>query len=156
MRTRRLALIGTLMALVGCRALASASPSLPPGTIPFEVTGTWERCHPMGACKYTIEISTPVGSSTVELVRLNGVGDAGQLVAEAGLPATLAPGPHDVTVRSTMYGDTIEPNGDQTALGEEARCTTSFAVAPGETSVHVAVALVPQQCTVTVSMDTAP
>lgn len=156
MHTRRLALIGTLVTVVGCRAFASAAPSLPPGTIPFEVTGTWERCHQMGACKYAIEISTRVGSSTVELVRLNAVGDAGQLVAEEGLPSKLSPGPHELTVISTMYGDTIEPNGEQAVLGEEARCTTSFAVAPGETSVHVFVALVPQQCTVTVSMDTAP
>lgn len=138
-----------------CQTLAKPSPSLSEGTVSFDVTGTWQRCHQMGACKYTIEIRRQGGSSTTELVRLNALGSEGQLIVEDSFPGTLAPGPHEVVVLSTMYGDTIEPNGEQTSLGEEARCESAFEVAAAETSVHVVVTLVPGICTVTVSMDIA-
>ncbi len=106
----------------------------------------------MGACRYTIELTTSEGATAVELVRLNAVADRGDLVAEDGLPVKLAPGPHRFVVQSMMYGDTIEPNGEQTVLGEEARCETTFDLQPGLMEVHVDVRLVPQSCTITISM----
>ena len=152
---RRGAFLAILVVVGACQTLGKPSPSLSEGTVSFDVTGTWQRCHQMGACKYTIEIKRQGDSATAELVRLNAPGDEGQLIVEDPFPATLAPGPHEVVVLSTMYGDTIEPNGEQTSLGEEARCETAFEVAAAETGVHIVVALVPGTCTLTVSMDSA-
>lgn len=156
MIARGLALLAILGSAVACQTFADASPSPAPAAAKFEINGTWQRCHQMGACRYSVELTTPNGASTVELVRLDPGGEEGTLIAEDGLPATLHPGAHALTVVSTMYGDTIDASGNQTVLGEEARCSAAFAVSVGTTGVHGVVTLVPQSCTITVSMDAAP
>ncbi len=140
-----------ILVVVGCQAGASTAPSLAVGTVPLEVGGTWERCHQMGACEYTIELATAQGSATAELVRLSATGDTGSLVVEDGFPAKLSVGAHEVTVLSTMYGDTLEPNGELTRLGEEARCFEGFVVAEGATRVLIEVSLRPGRCTIDVA-----
>jgi hypothetical protein len=138
--------------LAACSQLATPSPSSE-GIATFQVTGTWQRCHQMGACKYTVDLATPTGVETVELLRLSAVDDAGALTPDAGLPAKLTIGAHALTVVSTMYGDTLGPNGEQTVLGEEARCSADFVVDGTTSRVMATVALVPGTCSVAIEMD---
>ena len=137
-------------AVLGCQpgpgsSAPPATASPPPGSATLEITGTWAPCHPMGSCVYRAELVTAEARRTIDL-RI-AAGDA--LVPGPGIPAELPAGSYELEFVSTMLGDTIEPNGSVTVLGEEARCTVQFSVGPGEQAAfHAAVAFVPGTCTI--------
>ena len=114
----------------------------------FELVGTWERCHQMGACVYHLELAAPHGTVTADLERAGAQFESGPLVPGPGFPSRLAAGPHTLTLVSTMLGDTIEPNGSQTVLGEEARCDADFVVRPERSGIVARVAFTPGACTI--------
>jgi hypothetical protein len=82
----------------------------------------------------------------VELVRLSAEGESGDLVAEQGLPTELAPGAYELVLLSTMYGDTIDAFGNQTVLGEDARCQVPFRIDAGTVGLEVIVNFQPGTC----------
>ena len=138
------------LTLVGCSGVVSSPPPTAgrEGSAALELKATWARCHQMGACVYSLALTTPEGVRSVALERANSTGDTGPLTPGAGFPARLAGGSYDVTLVSTMLGDTIEPNGSITVLGEEASCTATFDVGPQTSVVQLIAAFTPGRCTV--------
>ena len=99
----------------------------------------------MGSCIYHAELVSSEGRRSIELQTAGG--DA--LVPGPGIPASLPVGSYALEFVSTMLGDTIEPNGSVTVLGEEARCTVQFSVNPADkVEFHAAVSYVPGKCTI--------
>ena len=143
-------------ALVGCGASPAptklpASADFRSGSATLEIEGTWVSCHQMGSCVYHAELVTSEGRRSIELQT---VGDA--VVPGPGIPAELPVGAYALEFVSTLRGDTIEPNGSLTVLGEEARCEVQFSVDPGDlVAFHAAVAYVPGKCTVDLSSEVA-
>jgi hypothetical protein len=106
----------------------------------------------MGSCIYRAELVTSEGRRSIDL-QIAG-GDA--LLPGPGIPAELPSGSYELEFVSTMLGDTIEPNGSVTVLGEEARCKVEFSVDPGEQAAfHAAVAFVPGTCTIELTSEVA-
>ena len=114
----------------------------------FVLDGTWERCHQLGSCVYRLELTGPEGVTTVDLEPA-GV-DAGRLIPGPGFPARLTLGSYNLTLVSTMLGDTLEPNGEQTVLGEAARCEAQFLVDAEMAEFTARVRFKPEMCTVEV------
>ena len=150
MKRRHALPIIVAFALAACGPAATPSPTRETlvEVADFEIDGTWQRCHQMGACEYHLELDGPDGIRTAELERLGAVGDSGPFAPGEGFPGRLVAGEHTLTLISTMFGDTIEPNGSVTMLGEEARCETDFTVDETTTIVQAKFAFVPGSCTV--------
>ncbi len=150
--TRFLALVGLLLASAACSTEPSSS--VPPTTQPdaamadFVVVGQWERCHQMGSCVYRLDVSTAFGTLSGDLEQIGAMANSGALAPGQGIPARLPLGPTTVTFTSTMLGDTIEPNGEQTVLGEEARCELDFIVDTEMAEFTARVAFEPGKCTI--------
>ena len=136
-------------AVAACGPAASPSPTRESleAVADFTIDGTWQRCHQIGGCEYHLELDGPDGIRTAELVRLSAQGDSGTFAPDEGFPARLVAGEHTLTLVSTMFGDTIEPNGSVTMLGEEARCEADFTVDEKTTIVQAKFAFVPGRCT---------
>ncbi len=145
------------VAIAATVAACTADPvETPPPTVEapapmagFVLDGTWERCHQLGACVYRLELTGPKGVETVDLEPVGA--ESGRLVPGPGFPARLALGSYNLTVVSTMLGDTLEPNGEQTVLGEEARCEAQFLVDNEMAEFTARVRFAPERCTVEVS-----
>jgi hypothetical protein len=147
-------LVVTVVTACGDRPVATvvATPSEAELVATFEIVGTWERCHQMGACAYHLELAARHGTATADLEQAGAQFETGPLIPGPGFPSRLAAGPHTLTLVSTMLGDTIEPNGSQTVLGEEARCEAEFVVGPERSRITATVAFTPGACTIEIQM----
>ena len=143
--------IAVFVALL-CVACGPARPSGTPvqPVADFRIDGKWQRCHELGTCVYQLVLQGPDGEHRGDLEVQNAGAQQGPLVLGPEFPARLVPGPHTLTLISTMLGDTIEPNGEQTVLGEEARCSTRFTVTEKSVIVNATFEFVPQRCAVEV------
>jgi hypothetical protein len=142
-------LAGILLAIAGCSTGPTTPPLGPPtAAAALEVRAEWAPCHQMGACVYSAELVGPDGGSSTAGFDVQ---QGGLAVIGPGLPAELRDGEYRLTLVSMMLGDTIEPNGAQTVLGEDARCTTQFTVGPGALKVAVTGSFRPGLCAVSVS-----
>ncbi|HET9851686.1 MAG TPA: hypothetical protein VFP56_04180 [Candidatus Limnocylindrales bacterium] len=138
------------MVVLGCDATSDPGTAPPETTLPgasatLQIEGRWVACHQLGACIYRAELVSPEGRRPIDLQMVGG----DVLAPGAGIPAQLAVGSYALEFISTMLGDTIEPNGSQTVLGEEARCTVQFDVEPAAMVEYRAlVSFVPGKCTI--------
>jgi hypothetical protein len=150
--TRSLAVLGLLVASAACSTdpVSSGRPGNQPDAAmaDFAVGGQWQRCHQMGMCVYRLDVSTPGGTISGELEPIGAMANSGALAPGNGIPARLPLGPTTLTFVSTMLGDTLEPNGEQTVLGEDARCEVELVIDTELAEFSARVTFAPGKCTI--------
>lgn len=110
-------------------------------------------CHSIGGCGYFAELHASDTWWKGEFRWLGGE----ILVADKRLPASLPKGDYVLTLTSYSLSDAIT-HGDYESrfVAERARCTATFSVAPGQTSVAVRAVFEDDACTLEVLPNASP